>query len=80
MEIKVLGPGCTNCINLESNVKEAVKEFDVEYSITKVTDYSDINSYGVMRTPALVIDNKVVSSGKVISTSEIIEIQKKNVK
>jgi small redox-active disulfide protein 2 len=80
MEIKVLGPGCTNCINLESNVKEAVKEFDVKYSITKVTDYSDINSYGVMRTPALVIDNKVVSSGKVISTSEIIEILKKNVK
>lgn len=77
MEIKILGVGCKNCVNLAKNTEEALKELGMEATITKVTDMKDIAKYGIMRTPGLVIDEKVVSYGKVASTEEITELLKK---
>lgn len=77
MEIKIMGIGCKNCVNLAKNTEEALKELGMEATITKVTDMKDIAKYGIMRTPGLVIDEKVVSYGKVASTEEIVEILKK---
>ena len=77
MEIKILGIGCKNCVNLAKNTEEALKELGMEATITKVTDMKDIAKYGIMRTPGLVIDEKVVSYGKVASTEEITELFKK---
>ncbi|MDK2780857.1 MAG: hypothetical protein PWP61_1154 [Trichococcus sp.] len=77
MEIKILGTGCKNCINLTKNTEEALQELGMEATITKVTDMKDIAKYGIMRTPGLVIDEKVVSYGKVASVKEIEELLKK---
>ncbi|CZR08196.1 thioredoxin family protein [Trichococcus ilyis] len=77
MEIKILGIGCKNCVNLAKNTEEALKELGMEATITKVTDMKDIAKYGIMRTPGLVIDEKVVSYGKVASADEIAELLKK---
>ncbi len=63
--IEVLGPGCPNCQKLEANAREAVAQAGIEAEIVKVTDYADIVSRGVMSTPGLVIDGKVVSTGKI---------------
>ncbi len=71
MEIKVLGPGCANCKRLEALVKEVALEKNLEATFQKVTDYKDIVSYGVMRTPGLVVDGKVVSYGRIPSKEEI---------
>lgn len=74
MEIKILGSGCKNCVNLAANAKEALDNLGVNGEIIKVTDFKEIASYGIMRTPGLVVDGKVVSSGKVLSAQEIAEI------
>lgn len=74
MIIKVLGSGCSKCKKLEENVRKAVAEKGIEAAIEKVTDLKDIMGYGVMTTPALVIDDKVVSSGKLLSASDIIKL------
>jgi small redox-active disulfide protein 2 len=71
MEIKVLGPGCANCERLEKYTRAAVTEMGVAATITKVTDMSDILAYDVLSTPGLVIDEKVVSSGRVPNKAEI---------
>ena len=71
MEIKILGTGCSNCKKLEANTKEAIKELNVEAKITKVEDIKDIMKYGVMRTPAIVINEKVKMFGKVSTVDEI---------
>lgn len=71
MEIKILGMGCSNCKKLEANAREALKELNTEAEVTKVEDIKDIMKYGVMRTPALVINEKVKVSGKVSSVDEI---------
>ncbi|NOH15684.1 thioredoxin family protein [Clostridium cochlearium] len=71
MIIKVLGSGCMNCKKLESNVRHAVEELGINASIEKVTDFKDIVSYGVMATPALVVDGKVKIMGKVPSVDEL---------
>jgi len=71
MEIKILGTGCSNCKKLEANAKEAVKELNIDAQITKVEDIKDIMKYGVMRTPAIVIDEKVKMFGKVCTVDEI---------
>jgi len=72
--IKVLGPGCKNCKNLERVTKEAVSELGIEATVEKVEDYPTIVGYGVMSTPALVIDEKLVLSGRVPRTSEVREL------
>jgi small redox-active disulfide protein 2 len=71
MEIKVLGTGCKKCKTLEENVKKALKAANLEASIEKVEDLKDIIEYGVMNTPALVINGEVKSTGKVLKPAEI---------
>lgn len=74
MVIKILGSGCRNCIALKENTEAALKETGIEAEITKVEDFRDIMKYGVMTTPGLVIDEKVVSYGKVLKPKEIVKI------
>jgi small redox-active disulfide protein 2 len=71
MIIKILGSGCKSCLKLAENTVAALKEIGMEADIVKVTDFKDIMVYGVMSTPALVIDEKVVSFGKVLKPKEI---------
>ncbi|HBG71289.1 MAG: redox-active disulfide protein 2 [Bacteroidetes bacterium GWF2_43_63] len=71
MEIKVLGTGCANCKNLEAAVRKAVEELNIDATVVKEEDIMKIMGYGIMRTPGLVIDEKVVLSGRVPSVSEI---------
>lgn len=77
MVIKVLGSGCKNCVSLKENTEAALKDLGLEAEIIKVEDMKDIVSYGVMQTPALVIDEKVISFGKVLKTKDIIKILEK---
>lgn len=74
MVIKILGSGCKNCVALKENTETALKETGIAAEIIKVTDFKDIMAYGVMSTPALVIDEKVVSFGKVLKPKEIVNI------
>lgn len=78
MVIKILGSGCKNCLALAENASNAVKELGMDAEIVKVTDLEEIMSYGVMSTPALVVDEKVVSYGKVVKSKEIAKILKKS--
>lgn len=71
MNIKILGTGCPNCQKLEANTRQALEELKKEAKIEKVTEIQDIMSYGVMGTPALVIDEKVEVSGRIPDVSEI---------
>ncbi len=77
MIIKILGSGCKNCLTLKENTEIALKEKGIEAEVIKVENMKDIVSYGVMQTPALVIDEKVVSYGKVLKSAEIIKILEK---
>jgi small redox-active disulfide protein 2 len=70
-KIEVLGPGCNSCVRLEANAREAVSMAGVEAEVVKVTDYGQIMAYGVMSTPGLVIDGKVVSYGRIPSAGDI---------
>ena len=74
MLIKVLGPGCKNCTNLEKNVREALTRLGVDAEVEKVTEYADIMAHGVMSTPGLVIDGDVVSYGRVPTPTQIVEL------
>ena len=74
MKIKVLGPGCANCVNLEKATHQAVADLGIDAEIEKVTDYAAIVGYGVMRTPALVVDEELVLSGRVPTAAQIREI------
>jgi len=69
--IEVLGPGCNNCKRLEANAREAVGMAGVEAEIIKVTEYAEIAAHGVLSTPGLVIDGKVVSAGRIPSAGDI---------
>lgn len=71
MVIKILGSGCANCKKLEANAKQAVEELGIEAEVVKVTDFKDILAYGVMKTPGLVVDEKVKVMGRVPSAEEI---------
>ena len=71
MEIKILGGGCPNCKRLEALAHEVVDELGIEASFTKVTSPADIMAYDILSTPALVIDETVVSSGRVPLKDEI---------
>lgn len=74
MNIKILGSGCANCQNLEKAARQAVDELGLEATFEKVTDYADIASYGIMRTPSLVVDEEVVLSGRVPTASQVKEL------
>ncbi|MBU1120228.1 TM0996/MTH895 family glutaredoxin-like protein [Patescibacteria group bacterium] len=71
MKIEILGSGCPNCKKLEENAKKALLESGKEADIVKVTDVNKFISYGVMSTPAIVIDGEVKSYGKIASVEEI---------
>jgi len=75
--VKVLGSGCAKCNELEANVKIALEELGMNTTIEHVSDFAQIAAYGVMSTPALVVDGKVVSYGKVLKVDEAIKILKK---
>lgn len=76
MKIEILGTGCSKCKTLEETVKQAVAMSGKFAQIEKVEDIMKIMEYGVMSTPGLVIDGKVVSTGKVLSVTEIVELIK----
>ena len=76
--ILVLGTGCKNCQALEANVKEALKKMGKTISVGHVTELDKIASYGVMSTPGLVVNGKVVSTGKVLKADAIVELLEKN--
>jgi small redox-active disulfide protein 2 len=71
LTIKVLGPGCANCKRLEQIARKVVAELAVEAEVIKVTDYNAILAYDVLSTPGLVINEKVVSSGRIPSPAEV---------
>lgn len=77
INIKILGMGCGNCNQLESNIKKAIKELNLEVEIEKITDIKEIMSYNVMSLPAFVINNKVELFGKIAGADEIKLILKK---
>lgn len=70
--LKVLGPGCANCKRLEQIAREAVDSLAIEAKLEKVTETNDIIAYGVMSTPGLVINDKVVSSGRLPAMEEVV--------
>jgi small redox-active disulfide protein 2 len=71
MDVKILGSGCVNCKNLETNTRRALADMGIDAEIDHVTDEAEIVSWGVMSTPALVIDDTVVLSGRVPSPEQL---------
>ncbi len=71
LTIKVLGSGCANCKRLEQIARKVISDMSVEADVIKVTDYNDILSYYILSTPGLVIDEKVVSSGRIPTPAEV---------
>jgi small redox-active disulfide protein 2 len=74
MEILILGPGCQKCKTLEKLTREVVEENGIDAKVTKVEDIAEIMKYGVMTTPALVVDGKIELKGRVPSPGEIKQI------
>ena len=71
MKISILGTGCAKCKKLAENAEAAAKSLGIDYELIKVTDINAIMEYGVMMTPALAVDGKVLSSGKALSAEDI---------
>ena len=76
-QIQILGSGCARCNQVEENARKAVEELAIEAKIDHVTKFDEIIEFGVTNTPALVVDQKVVSSGRIISVEEIKEFLSK---
>lgn len=77
MIVKVLGSGCANCQRLTALVKEAVEHLGLSAEVVKVTDFADIMAYGVMSTPALVIDERLALAGRVPTLDELESLLKR---
>lgn len=75
--VKILGSGCTKCNQLETATKKALEQLNMNTVVDHITDFTQIASYGVMTTPALVVDGKVVSYGKVLNVDEVVKILQK---
>ena len=75
--VKILGSGCKKCNELEANTKEALIQLGMDTAIDHVTDFAQIAAYGVMTTPALVVNGKVVAFGKVLKTDDVVKILQK---
>ncbi len=71
LTIKVLGSGCANCKRVEQMARKVVEEMSLEAEVIKVTDYNDITAYNILSTPGLVINEKVVSSGRIPTPAEV---------
>lgn len=67
LDIKVVGPGCKNCVELENRVKRVVEELQIEATITKISDFTEIAKSGILMTPGLIINGKIVIQGKLPS-------------
>ena len=80
MEIKILGSGCAKCKTLEKLTRDVVTQNGIDATITKVEDIREIMKFGVMTTPALVVDGKVEIKGRIPSNEEIKQILKNNLK
>lgn len=74
MNIKVLGPGCAKCQQLEKTVKEVVRELGIDARVEEVKDFKEFVKYNVLMTPGLVINEQTVSSGKVLSKAEVTQL------
>jgi small redox-active disulfide protein 2 len=72
--VKVLGSGCARCNQLEAAVKAAMQQLGMEPCVEHVTDFAQIAAYGVMTTPALVIDGRVVSAGRVLKPEDVVKL------
>lgn len=77
MVVKILGSGCKNCVTLAENTKAALSELGLEAEMIKVTEFPEIAKYGIMSTPGLVVDEKVVSFGKVLKPKDIVKLLEK---
>lgn len=75
--VKILGSGCTKCRQLEAATKTALEQLNMDTAIDHITDFTQIAAYGVMTTPALVVDGKVESYGKVLKVGEVVKILQK---
>ena len=75
--IKILGGGCEKCKTLENNTKEAIEKINFSAMIEHITDFAVISKYGVMQTPAIVLNEKVLSSGRVLTVKQIIDLLEK---
>lgn len=73
MNIKILGPGCPNCQKLEANTKQALEELKMDAKVEKISEIQDIMNYGIMSTPALVVDDAVLVAGMVPDVKQIKE-------
>ena len=71
VDFKILGSGCAKCVKLAENTEAAAKELGLDFSVGKITDRDQIIDAGVMMTPALMIDGKIKSSGKVLTAEQI---------
>jgi len=71
MEVKILGSGCPNCKRLEKVTRQALNEMGIEATVTKVTDFGQIMTYDIISTPGLVVDERVLASGRVPNKAEI---------
>ena len=74
LNIKILGTGCRNCVTLTENVKKALNELKINANVEKITDFQKISSYGIMSIPGLVVNEKIVSCGKVLKQEDIQKI------
>ena len=72
MEIKVCGPGCANCTKAENIVQEAVADAGIDAEVVKITDFVEMAQLGVLSTPAIIIDGKIMCVGKVPAKSEVL--------
>jgi len=78
MIIKILGSGCPNCQRLEANAKQAIEDLNLDAKIEKITDITEIMNYGIMSTPTLVADEKVLSYGRIPDVEEIKQLLKQD--
>jgi small redox-active disulfide protein 2 len=74
MNIKILGTGCARCHQLEKTAREAVKELGIDATVEEVKDFNKILAYNVLTTPGLVVNEQVVSSGKLLTKAEVSQI------